>query len=740
MASKLKLTNENGKVLELSSGSITTDKQLDPKDFKYIRNTVKDMLDLNNKLEDGDVVFLKGYHTVNDGGGGTFIYNPLGSKSDHNGGTIIDPNKTFPEDWSNQDSLDTWFNTTNTGNGILERVYNDTVHIKWFGSIGDDNIDDTKSIQKALLSANIILDNGIYKITSKITTKFNISGNGTLKFYTDNTWDSLLLDNDNLTIKDISIIGNLKQCGLQIGSSKNTIIKNINVKDVYQAGINAYSPKNLLIEDCYIENSVNGDGTNSYGDGIYINNGINCVIQRNEIYKFNRIGIVAEGSNTADTNSNNIRINDNIIHYGFNQSLSLDGNELNAGVWVEHTSNFIIYNNYIYDIDTGINQNKNKVGGIQVGGGIYNENTSVISNNNIILPISSKTDRSTFLGFGIGIAGYSSFSNLIVEHNKVNGFYGNGISIVGGYISLIIKDNYFNNCYFSADSHGFLVFQIDHSIKSLIIDNNILLRDSSSYSQLHVCPDINFFSYTNPNMDKLYIKNTTGIIGNKFNNSDIKNIFITNSHIYNGYASNNDIYAIVGLNRYITNSILELTDNTVKYNLLILEDGNATYTKIDNCDFYGISIYWENLFGYVNITNNTFNSKNGIVPCIKLLHNADNKLYFNFHNNIINSLDSNYGFVYTTSVDAKDNLIMNVTGNINASGSTTTPFKKWNYDISEDSCFLNNISPGVNFTNLDNKDFNISNSILMTKLPTADPIVASQLWVDSNNNVKVSQG
>jgi len=149
MASKLKLMNENGKLLSIESGSIESDKLLGPGDFKYIRDTISSLSSISNPLN-GDVCFVKGYHTNNDNAGGTFIYRINVAKSEHNGGTIIDPSKEFPNDWNDTTQQDSWFTGDGTGNGVWERVYTRAIDIKWFGAKEDGDADDSKSISKAL--------------------------------------------------------------------------------------------------------------------------------------------------------------------------------------------------------------------------------------------------------------------------------------------------------------------------------------------------------------------------------------------------------------------------------------------------------------------------------------------------------------------------------------------------------------------------------------------------------------
>jgi len=175
MASKLKLMNENGKVLSIESGSIESDKVLEPGDFKYIRDTISSLGSISNPL-DGDVCFVKGYHTNDDNAGGTFIYRANKAKSEHNGGTIIDPSKEFPNDWNDNIQQESWFTADNEGNGVWERVYTGSVNVKWFGAKGDEVTDDTYAIQKCIESSyNIIFSKSNYLLKGVVNLPFNIN-------------------------------------------------------------------------------------------------------------------------------------------------------------------------------------------------------------------------------------------------------------------------------------------------------------------------------------------------------------------------------------------------------------------------------------------------------------------------------------------------------------------------------------------------------------------------------------
>ena len=85
-----------------------------------------------------DVVNIKGYNSINDGGGGVFNYDATIDRTTANGGTIIDATGT------------------GTGNGCWVRQYEGSVNVKWFGAVGDGVTDDSPAFNSAIQASSVV--------------------------------------------------------------------------------------------------------------------------------------------------------------------------------------------------------------------------------------------------------------------------------------------------------------------------------------------------------------------------------------------------------------------------------------------------------------------------------------------------------------------------------------------------------------------------------------------------------
>jgi len=301
--SKLTIKNDLKTELSIEHTPGSGAKLLGSQDFKYIRDTIKDISDITPN--DGDIVLVKGYHEINDGGGGLFVYSSNEPKSNHNGGTIIDSSKTFPGDWTNQTELTDWFTGSNATNGCWKRIFESSVNIKWFGTKEQD-VGSTKVIQKVLdLYTNVYIPKGIYYIypslnVTNIATKIVGDGNqqSILMKYIDTNNN---IDYDNiLNIKasfceifGIGFNGGKDIFGYgRLGTSNNGLVRIVNnvkyskfksiifygikttlgsaaVSGLYIEGVNALD---TFVEDCTFSNIINttDNSTQGFSEGIFI--------------------------------------------------------------------------------------------------------------------------------------------------------------------------------------------------------------------------------------------------------------------------------------------------------------------------------------------------------------------------------------------------------------------------------------------------------------------------------------
>ena len=120
-------------------------------------DTVADLATANK----GSAIQVLGFHTKGDGGGGVFFYDDTEDKANHNGGTVIDPAKAgLVADWNN--NQEDYF-TAGSGVGVWKREYSGAVNVKWFGAVGDGDVDDTDPIQKAVdVSNSVEMHNGTF--------------------------------------------------------------------------------------------------------------------------------------------------------------------------------------------------------------------------------------------------------------------------------------------------------------------------------------------------------------------------------------------------------------------------------------------------------------------------------------------------------------------------------------------------------------------------------------------------
>jgi hypothetical protein len=206
---------------------------------------VKDMA-LLGKGQPGDIVTVYGYHEDGDGGEGQFYWDDTQPKRNHDGGTVIDPEKTYPSTWNNAAQMNDWFTAINsTRTGCWVRLNLDSANIVWFGAKADGTDNGpvlrgvTRSINSGLIR-ELRIPVGTFEVTSagalliqNIPGMFRLHGDGpdsVLQFNTGANPSALTLIDDShvivesLTLKDTRAAGN--NIALNVMNSSDVDVRN----------------------------------------------------------------------------------------------------------------------------------------------------------------------------------------------------------------------------------------------------------------------------------------------------------------------------------------------------------------------------------------------------------------------------------------------------------------------------------------------------------------------------------
>jgi hypothetical protein len=180
-------------------------------------DTVADLASTQHKT--GSVQLL-GFHAKGDGGGGVFFWDASKDKSEHNGGTIIDPSIAgLVANWEYTQNL--YFTPAVIGQGCWVREYSGAVNVKWFGAKGDGISDDTAAIQKAVEHKTVLIpkSSSYYLLNNVLLSgKEEIVGNGasgtssysqrtSLRASAGNAVFTTTSEIQGLTIKDLQCVG-----------------------------------------------------------------------------------------------------------------------------------------------------------------------------------------------------------------------------------------------------------------------------------------------------------------------------------------------------------------------------------------------------------------------------------------------------------------------------------------------------------------------------------------------------
>jgi hypothetical protein len=119
------------------------------KDAVFV-DSIKDLASVNTATNNN--VFVRGFYTGTDVGGGLFYWDSTKDKTDHNGGTVLDPARITAWDGT-QANLSTLFTAAGSGAGCFVRLSDENkIDIAWFGLVSDGITDNGESFQQIGIS------------------------------------------------------------------------------------------------------------------------------------------------------------------------------------------------------------------------------------------------------------------------------------------------------------------------------------------------------------------------------------------------------------------------------------------------------------------------------------------------------------------------------------------------------------------------------------------------------------
>ena len=325
------------------------------------------------------VLFVSGFWEHSDNGGGMFFWDSLIPKSEHNGGTIIDPLKCAELE-DGYVKLE-YFIPSVTGHGCWKRVYKGDPDIKWFGAKGIGT-DDTFAFNYAANHNSYVLNisEGNYLIEG-ITVNKNkrlvFNNNSTIKLIDNSNKNLITVDSTDGEIEQFELIGGnfdgnnehqaIGRDGIASYAKINKI-SNCNISNIGRYCI--YASEVAIIDSVNIKDSVNGitivPDRKDYFEQISVTNcDIECDKINIEILKssdnINRYNSVLIESNKLLTHSiedsisvmsckYGLRYVDNTVYGGLNALFRdgkggiISGNSFTNQVTSVHINNFSTLN------------------------------------------------------------------------------------------------------------------------------------------------------------------------------------------------------------------------------------------------------------------------------------------------------------------------------------------------------------------------------------------------------------
>ena len=347
--------------------------------------SIKELIDIDITLL--DTIVVKGYHKINDGGGGVFYWDAHSSEIADDG---------------------IFFKSITLEHGRWVRIFDSSIDPRWFGAKLDGITNDTKAINTAIVTA------------SKLRYKLEFHGKKTLVDY------FILLDNTRLIGNGITVVQ--ASSGSLLKASTNLSISDLSILDIIfenkhhdnsslmDFGFKDLKLNNVNIERCTFIQTGSSDNIiciGPYSKNLYINNCTFQGVKDFEWHENNNINaqslIIQKNFSKADIFDNSTTINGcRFIDGGY--GLRAYGKGLGL-------RNFIITNNYFE--------------GQNIGGfmGYHGANYKVSNNTffNITAPKRKNNDGAVCWLDESSYHRSESFNYILFENNTIKDCVGNAI-------------------------------------------------------------------------------------------------------------------------------------------------------------------------------------------------------------------------------------------------------------------------------------------------------------------------
>jgi hypothetical protein len=338
-------------------------------------------------------------------------------------------------------------------------------NVKSYGATGNGSTNDTTSFNNAHSAAlaaggAVFVPFGTYRLNNwQTAVPVIMDPTAVLKSVASPTdaYGVVEMIADDIWIENGTIDGNGVCRSVYADSQARLKLRNVYIKNSGPSGacVSWHGITDGVIEDCRVE-----DGNGEFGDAIYLAGCTRCIVQRNKVYDFTRVGICCEAEGATKGKDNQIL--NNHVEYAHNAT----GTELNAGIWFEGQNGGRCIGNTLKNLSNTPGSSPPSGIGYALGSASGRWTAEIRDN-----VIEGTTGR----------AFYINDPNTVfrISGGRVEGPYGAAVS-VGQAKELHIDGVDFGSTSGSGGAAGIILFDLGSDIDIVVLDR--LSKASSSYT------------------------------------------------------------------------------------------------------------------------------------------------------------------------------------------------------------------------------------------------------------------